>query len=50
MNELIFSKCRNENISPLIIQKAFAQLYNGYSKIKYYYCSDMLRDITGAPI
>lgn len=37
------------DVSPMILEKAFAQVYGNYEVIVLGHASDALRDLTGAP-
>jgi calpain-15 len=45
----IYCKPIGNDISPMILEKAYAQVYGNYDVINVGHASDALRDITGAP-
>ena len=45
----MFCKPVLNDISPMVLEKAYAQLYGNYDVIYMGHASDAMRDITGAP-
>lgn len=45
----VFIKPVKNNISPMILEKAYAQAYGNFSILKVGHSCDSLRDLTGAP-
>ena len=45
----IYSKPIGNDITTMVIEKAYAQLYGNYQVISHGYSADSLRDLTGAP-
>lgn len=45
----VYSRPIENDIGPMILEKAYAQLYGNYEIINNGYSADSLRDLTGAP-
>ena len=45
----VYSSPVGNDISPMVLEKAYAQLYGNYEMLKIGYSADSLRDLTGAP-
>ena len=45
----VYSPPIGDDISPMVLEKAYAQLYGHYQILKIGYSADALRDLTGAP-
>jgi calpain-15 len=49
MGHPIYTKPSQGQIWGLLLEKAYARIYGGYSKIAVGYAGDALKDLTGAP-
>ena len=45
----LFCKPAGNDITPMILEKAFAQMYGNFQVISVGHANDALRDLTGAP-
>ncbi len=45
----LYVKPAGNDISPMILEKAYAQVYGNFQIINMGHASDALRDLTGAP-
>ena len=45
----VYSSPVGNDIAPMVLEKAYAQLYGNYEILKVGFSSDSLRDLTGAP-